>query len=178
MAKVTIVDKNDEVVGSEERSEVYKKGLIHRLIRVLLFNKKGQLLLQWRSKEEDTFPETWDQSAGGHVDADEEYEVAAYRELEEELGVSDAKLTMIDKFYTSGEIGEKKINRFNAVFVAEYDKNDFVLQKEEVEKVKWFDIDELYNLVDTDPDKFTHGLISILRDYKDKFYDFKSSATQ
>lgn len=168
MTKLTIVNKNDQVVGSEDRIVVYKKGLIHRLVRVLLLNKKGQLLLQWRSKEEDTFPETWDQSAGGHVDEGEDYETAAKRELEEELGITDVKLVLLDKFYTSGEIGEKKINRFNTIYLAEYNKNDFVLQKEEVSRVKWFDIDELYILVDAKPNKFTHGLITVLRKYKDK----------
>ena len=172
MARVTIVDDKDNVIGGEERSVVYEKGLIHRLIRVLLINSKGQLLLQWRSAHEDTFPETWDQSAGGHVDEGEDYETAAYRELEEELGVSDVELKLVDTFYTSGEIGAKKINRFNSVFIASYDGDDFTLQTEEVEKVKWFDLHELYSEIETNSDDFTPGLITVLKDYKQTILDY------
>lgn len=173
MSKITIVDKNDNVIGEEDRTIAYKKGLIHRLIRVFLINRKGALLLQWRSKDEDTFPETWDQSAGGHVDAGEDYETAAYRELKEELGVSTVKLELVDKFYTSGEIGWKKINRFNAIFIAQYDKDDFVLQSDEVEKVQWFGIDTLYDLIESTPDDFTHGLRTILKDYKEVIVKYR-----
>lgn len=168
MSKVTIVDKNDNVIGGEERTVVYEKGLIHRLIRVLLFNEKNELVLQWRSANEDTFPNTWDQSAGGHVDEGEDYETAAYRELEEELGVKSAELTLLGKFYTEGQIGAKNIKRFNAVFKARYD-GEFTLQKEEVEKVKWFNLEELYKEIEEKPENFTPGLRSILNDYRNLF---------
>jgi isopentenyldiphosphate isomerase len=166
MSLITIVDSSDNVIGSEERSIVYQKGLYHRLVRVLLFNNKGEVLLQWRSATEDTFPNTWDQSAGGHVDANEDYEIVAYRELEEELGVKDVKLTLLGKFYTEGNIGEKIIKRFNTIFKADY-TGDFILQEEEVEKVKWFSKEELFKEIEIHPENFTDGLKSILRDYKD-----------
>lgn len=161
MGLITIVDENDQVLGSEERKEVYKQGLWHRLIRVLLFNSKGEILLQWRSAQEDTFPNTWDQSAGGHVDAGEDYETAAYRELEEELGVKGAKLELVQVFKTESKYGEKNIKRFNAVFRGEYD-GDMVLQEEEVEKVRWFTIEELKTELINNPSKFTDGLKTVL----------------
>ncbi|MCA9386592.1 NUDIX domain-containing protein [Candidatus Dojkabacteria bacterium] len=170
--KLTVVDENDNVIGEDRYTNVYEKGLIHRLIRVLLINDKNQILLQWRSANEDTFPETWDQSAGGHVDAGEDYETAAYRELKEELGIDNVKLELIDKFYTAGEIGWKKINRFNGIFIAKYNGVNFTLQEEEVEKAEWFDIDELYKKIETNPDDFTHGLIHILKEYKDEILRF------
>ncbi len=167
MSKVAVVSKDDKIIGSEERKVVYQKGLIHRLVRVLLFNDKDEVLLQWRSASEDTFPSTWDQSAGGHVDEGEDYETAAKRELAEELGVKDIKLTLVDKFYTDSQIGEKIIRRFNAVFVGNY-SGEFILQKEEVEKVKWFNFDELLMELKKKPNGFTPGLVSILLNEKIK----------
>lgn len=165
MSKIAIVDQNDNVIGSEERAIVYEKGLIHRLIRIFLINDKGQVLLQWRSKNEDTFPETWDQSTGGHVDAGENYETAAYRELEEELGVKDVELEQVDKFYTSGEYGDKKINRFNVVFKAIYNTNNFILQEDEVEVVKWWDINKLLQEIEKHPENFTHSMTELVPKY-------------
>ena len=171
MGRVTIVDQNDNVIGDEERLVVYEKGLIHRLIRVFLFNDNNELLLQWRSVHEDTFPNTWDQSAGGHVDAGEDYETAAYRELSEELGIRTAKLTLFKKFYTDGQIGKKIIKRFNTIFKAKY-AGEFTLQSDEVEKVKWFSKDELYKEIEEQPENFTLGLKTILKENPEIFVSY------
>lgn len=160
MALITIVDENDNPIGSCERKFVYKYGLFHRIVRVLLFNDKGEVCLQWRSKEEDTFPETWDQSAGGHVDAGEDYLTAAKRELAEELGV-DTELEEIYGFKTESVIGEKIIKRFNRVFRGVYN-GPLSLQEDEVSEVRWFGWDELKNEIKDHPENFTPGLRDIV----------------
>lgn len=86
--------------------------------------------------------------------------------MKEELGIDGVSLHLLDKFYTSGQIGNKKINRFNSIYLASYDKNDFTLQESEVEKVKWFNLENLYKEIETNPEKFTHGLVTILNEYK------------
>ena len=50
----------------------------------------GELFLQKRSPWKDKHPNKWDSSAAGHLDAGEDYETAARRELSEELGLSPA----------------------------------------------------------------------------------------
>ena len=49
-----IVDECDEVIGSASREEVHRKGLKHRSVH-LVFNRKGEVLLQKRSMQKDTF---------------------------------------------------------------------------------------------------------------------------
>ncbi|MDQ6985626.1 MAG: NUDIX domain-containing protein [Candidatus Dojkabacteria bacterium] len=161
---ITIVDKDDNVIGSKERKEVYKDGDIHRLIKILVFNDQGELLLQWRSKNEDTFPETWDQSAGGHVDAGEDYITAAKRELNEELGIEVEKFKELDKFFIDGRYGEKIIRRFNTIYSVSHN-GPFKLQESEVEKVKWWNVEELKSEVANNPEKFTHGMKDIVNNY-------------
>src|SRR5436189_1813515 len=82
-----VVNERDEVIGQECRSEVHRLGLRHRAVHVLIFNQRGEVFLQKRSMQKDTFPGAWDSSASGHLDRGEGYDDCALRELQEELGV-------------------------------------------------------------------------------------------
>src|SRR5436853_3949962 len=81
-----VVNERDEVIGQERRSEVHRLGLQHRAVHVLVFNGRGEVFLQKRSMNKDTFPGAWDSSASGHLNTGETYDACAVRELREELG--------------------------------------------------------------------------------------------
>ncbi len=59
---------------------------MHRFACVFLVDPRGWLLLQERDEHPVIDPEKWG-LVGGHVEDGEEYEPAAYRELEEETGI-------------------------------------------------------------------------------------------
>jgi len=82
-----VVNQDDVVVGRATRREVHARGLLHRAVHVLVFNRSGELFLQKRSRNKDTAPGAWDSSASGHVDAGEDYDGCALRELGEEIGL-------------------------------------------------------------------------------------------
>ncbi len=86
-----VVDEYDRVVGTETRGVVHATGLRHRAVHLLVFDGRGELLLQKRSQWKDKQPGKWDSSAAGHVDSGEEYLQAARRELTEELGLDPAR---------------------------------------------------------------------------------------
>ncbi len=91
-----IVDDDDQVIGLRPRSECHgNPDLVHRVSHVLVFNSAGNLLLQKRSLLKDVQPGKWDTSVGGHVDPGENYLQAAYREMEEELGVTGQPLKVL-----------------------------------------------------------------------------------
>ena len=83
----SIVDEFDRVIGSSPRSQVHANNLLHRAVHLLIFNSAGEVFLQLRSRRKDRHPLLWDSSAAGHVNAGEEYDQAAARELREELGI-------------------------------------------------------------------------------------------
>src|SRR5690606_21692591 len=58
-----------------------------RAVHVFIFNQAGELFLQKRSAWKDRHPGVWDSSAAGHLDAGEEYDACARREVREELGL-------------------------------------------------------------------------------------------
>jgi len=83
-----VVDEHDRLIGQAPRAEVHGDNLRHRAVHILLFNRKGELFLQKRSRHKDRHPCVWDSSAAGHVDAGEDYDAAAARELQEALIVN------------------------------------------------------------------------------------------
>jgi ADP-ribose pyrophosphatase YjhB (NUDIX family) len=83
-----VVNEHDEVIGEAFRADVHAQGLRHRAVSIFVFNSAGQLLMQLRSATKDEYPSCWTSSCSGHVDAGEDYDTAAHRELMEELGLS------------------------------------------------------------------------------------------
>lgn len=82
-----VVNERDEPVGRALRREVHARGLWHRAVHILVFDAAGRVFLQKRSMAKDMSPGLWDSSCAGHVDAGEDYDAAAVRELFEELGI-------------------------------------------------------------------------------------------
>jgi isopentenyl-diphosphate delta-isomerase type 1 len=82
-----VVNERDEPIGRALRREVHERGLLHRAVHVLVFDPEGRLFLQRRSMTKDLSPGLWDSSCSGHLDAGEDYDPAAVRELGEELGL-------------------------------------------------------------------------------------------
>ncbi|HEV8185147.1 MAG TPA: 16S rRNA (adenine(1518)-N(6)/adenine(1519)-N(6))-dimethyltransferase RsmA [Chthoniobacterales bacterium] len=106
--RFAVVDADDHVIGDAPRGEVHANNFLHRAVHILLFNDAGELFLQKRSRLKDRHPGVWDSSAAGHVDAGEDYDEAARRELQEELGVS-AALQRVAKLSASERTGEEFI---------------------------------------------------------------------
>lgn len=60
---------------------------MRRIAGVLLVDSRKWLLLQERDEHAPRFPDVWGM-VGGHVEEGEDFEAAAYRELEEETGLT------------------------------------------------------------------------------------------
>jgi 16S rRNA (adenine1518-N6/adenine1519-N6)-dimethyltransferase len=103
-----VVDGNDAVLADAPRAEVHANNLRHRAVHVLVFNRAGEVFLQKRSRWKDRHPLVWDSSAAGHVNAGEDYDLAAERELEEELGTA-LPLQRVVKLPASERTGQEFI---------------------------------------------------------------------
>jgi isopentenyl-diphosphate delta-isomerase type 1 len=82
-----VVDQQDRVLWQAPRSEVHARQWLHRAAHIFVFNSRGELLIHRRSATKDECPLMFTSSASGHLAAGEGYEIAAVRELEEELGL-------------------------------------------------------------------------------------------
>lgn len=164
---IIYVDDNNEIIGSGPIQQAYDKGVAVRIARVFLVNDAGEVLIQKRSQKVASLPGRWDQSAAGHVDEGESYEAAAYRELSEEVGIDEAKLTEIARYYTE-ESDEPFIKRrFNALYIGQYD-GEVNIDNYEVSEYRWIDIDSLKAAIAASPDDYTEGFREALKVYQQK----------
>ena len=144
-----VVDLDDQVVGHATRREVHGRKLLHRAVHVLVHDPNGHLFLQRRSPGKDTFPGCWDSACSGHVDAGEDYPVAARRELGEELVVHDTGLPLrpLLKLRASPETGYE----FIQIFLLGPLSGPFDLNPEEIIEGRWIVPDERDILIDEYP---------------------------
>ncbi len=157
MIKIIFVDKNDNVIGAGFKMEAWEKGIAHRIVRIFLFNSKGELLITKRSKDLSSLPGRWDQSTAGHVDEGEDYLTAAKRELEEEVGVADIDLKEIGKFFHIDKDEADKIKkRFSMLYTCVYD-GEIKPSEREVSEIQWIEPKKLEAWMNERPDDFTEG---------------------
>ena len=88
MEKVILVDKNDRQVGLMEKQEAHIKGLLHRAFSVFIFNTKNELLLQKRANQKYHSGGLWTNTCCSHPRDNESIIDAAYRRLNEEMGMT------------------------------------------------------------------------------------------
>jgi len=156
MEFLDVVNEKDEVIGKAPKREVWKRCLPHRIVHILIFNKKGRMALQLRSKHV-IFPQHWCTSVGGHVSSGETYEQAALREFEEELGTK-AKIDFAYKdFFTDSRGYKLFMVTFKSVF-----EGPFKLNPKEVEKIEFFELDEIKAMI-AKGEKFHPQLLFLLK---------------
>ena len=148
-----IINEAGEPTGQTvERSIAHAQGIRHRTAHIWIIREmegRIQVLLQKRSTEKDSFPGRFDTSSAGHVQAGDEPLESALRELFEELGIKAQARDL--EFAGTFPIRYKKVfygKLFwdnEIAFVYAYRRpveiESLKLQKEEVEEVQSFDLE-------------------------------------
>jgi isopentenyl-diphosphate Delta-isomerase len=129
------VDENDEIIGSIFKSQAHQNpSLIHREVAIVVFNKKGEVLLQQRSMKKMNDPGHWKMTAAGHIGAGEDPEEAIKREVEEELGIK-VEPTYYKKVFE--KYRDKEARFFWIYYTVLSKEQPLKLDKEEVMDAKW-----------------------------------------
>jgi len=153
-----VVNENDEIIGKAKRSECHEKNLIHRAAIIFIFNDKGKLLLQKRSKFKDLYKSYWTGSASGHVDSGESYKDAAKRELKEELGI---KLPLKQSFFIKVR---QKIDSENIRLFIGKSNGPFIFNKKEIKKIDFFTIAKIKKMIKSG-ENFTPHFLAVFKTY-------------
>ncbi len=136
------------------------KGHHLSVVGVVIINEKDEILLQKRSKMKKSNPGKWG-ICGGKVNLGETPLDAGIRETLEEIGILLNKDEL--KIFS---INTNEKARFTICYARKnVDINKCKLQKEEVEKIKYFKIEELENL-ENEGFEWLEDLKKIYRDNK------------
>lgn len=103
---VDALDDDGNVVGTVTRGEVRAENLWHRSVFVVVVNDTDEILVHRRADWKDLWPDRWDIAVGGVVSAGEPWELAAARELAEEIGVSVELGYLGEDVYVDDEVRE------------------------------------------------------------------------
>jgi len=145
--QLLLVDHNDNFSGqyADRLSCHTGKGLHHRAFVVVIFNSQNEILLQKR--KHILWDGYWDVTAISHVlhkkDYDESYKQAAYRALNNEMGIPEIPIKNIGGFNYFAKYHAYCENEYCAVLVGKWEGN-IRTNPAAVYEYKWMIADEFY----------------------------------
>lgn len=179
MEYLDFVTENGQPTGKiVSRDEAHRDGIRHRTAHVWVVrrNQTGyDVLLQKRTEEKESFPGMFDTSSAGHIPAGMEPLPSALRELSEELGI-EAKPEDLEYAGTfqiqyekvfHGRLFRDSEVTWVYIYKQPVDIQKLVLQPSEVDEVRWFNLDEVWEEIHHSRERFcvpTAGM-NVLREY-------------
>lgn len=148
------------------RGEAFEEGDYHLVVHVCIFNSAGEMLIQQRQPFKIGWPDKWDITVGGSAIKGDSSQVAAERELEEELGIYLNLEELRPHFTINFERG------FDDIYLVEKEINleDVKLQEEEVKDVKWATREEIIEMIRSGEFiPYYEGMIHLLFEMRGKY---------
>jgi isopentenyl-diphosphate delta-isomerase len=159
--EVILVDENDNDVGTMEKIEAHRQGALHRAFSILIFNSKGQLLLQKRSWKKYHSGGLWTNTCCSHPRPDEDMNIAMRRKLKQEMGI-DVNTKFSHKFIYKVDLeNDLKEHEYDHVYIGLYD-GEPEINSDEVDEWRFEDMDRLRSDVEKNPQEFTYWFRLIL----------------
>jgi isopentenyl-diphosphate delta-isomerase len=159
--EITLVDLNDNVIGSIDRDQI-NQNHIFRIASLWLTNSKGEVLLAKRALTKKSSAGKWGPAVSGTVAKDESYEETIYREAKEEINLSGIKFTKSIK--QERLTFQNRAKYFNQWFKAKADKDldEFKIDSNEVAQIKWFTLEEIEKQIKTNPEMFVTSIVELI----------------
>lgn len=149
------IDTDGTVIEVVTRRRMRSENLRHRSVAIIVQSTDGRLLVHRRADDKDVYPGYWDLAAGGVVAAGEPSDLAAERELAEELGISGALLEFVADGSFEDDCAREQCRVYRTVHDGPYRFDDG-----EVSEARLVDAAELAALIDTHP--FLPGSVAML----------------
>lgn len=160
-----VVDKNDNVIEYKKRSDLTPKDRI-RIVITWIEDGKGNALIHKRSYKKKHGANMWENAAAGGVVRGESYEEAAYKELEEEIGLKGIKLTPVTTRITETIWGDRMVGWF--IGYTDIAAEDLTPETDCVDEIKWVNKIELFDDRDRHPEKYMPSSIYWRELFSDK----------
>lgn len=129
--------------------EIHQRGLpmpkerYHLVVHVVIFNSKGEILIQQRQPFKEGWPNLWDITVGGSAVAGDDSRSAAEREVMEELGLPIDLSGEMPKIILPFDQGFDDIY----IITMDVDLSALHLQESEVQAVRWAGMEDIFALM-------------------------------
>lgn len=154
MEHVILVDEHDHEIGTMEKMEAHRKGLLHRAFSIVIFNSKGEMLLQQRAAEKYHSGGLWTNACCSHPRPGENLEDAGKRKLLQEMGFS-CNLNYSHKFIYKVELDNQLTEyEWDYVLVGNYDGTP-VINPLEAQAWKYQSLAFIRKHADENPEDYT-----------------------
>jgi isopentenyl-diphosphate Delta-isomerase len=162
---VILVDTSGNYVGLMEKMEAHKQGILHKAFSVVIFNSKGEMLIQKRAAAKYHFRGLWSNACCSHQRPEETTEQSVSRRLNEELNLENIKTEYLFTFiYKARDIETNLIeHEYDEVYIAVYD-GDVKPNPAEIEEVRWISMTDLRGEIELEPDKFSYWFKEIVKE--------------
>jgi isopentenyl-diphosphate Delta-isomerase len=159
--KVQIVNNQDELIATKERTEIDFDTDIYRVSALWLTNALGQTLLARRSMQKHNDPGRWGPAVSGTIDEGETYDINIHKEAFEEIGLEGVEFEKGPKMHIT-----HPRNYFCQWYFASLDRDvsSFTMQEDEVDALEWVDIESMKQELQTNPDKYVPAMSQIVRE--------------
>lgn len=159
---VILVDETDTQIGIEEKIAAHKKALLHRAFSILIYNSKGEMLLQRRALDKYHAGGLWSNACCSHPKPEESVEDATHRRLKEELGF-DATITKQTHFIYNLPVGNgltehEYLHVFSGIYEGEMNLNP-----DEVSAIRWISQEDLQKETSEHPELFTPWFLLLIQ---------------
>ncbi len=154
MEHVILVDNNDRSIGTMEKMEAHRKGLLHRAFSVFIFDTHGNMLLQKRASAKYHSGGLWTNSCCSHPRPGEDTLAAANRRLQEEMGFATDLEKIFDFVYKADFNNGLTEYEFDHVFLGIYN-GVIAPNPDEVCEYNYLSLDKIQESMQTDPALYT-----------------------
>lgn len=162
--QVVLVDEADREIGVATKLEAHRDGgRLHRAFSVVLFNHRGEMLLQQRAATKYHFGGLWTNACCGHPRRGEPVAAAARRRLGEELGI-EVELRPVFRFrYVARDeasgLTEREVDH---VFVGRFE-GSVEPDPAEVEAVRWRSCEDVQRNLGAHPEHYTPWFAALMQ---------------
>ncbi len=155
---VTLVDVFGNKKGEMEKLEAHKKGVLHEAYSIFII-KNGKMLLQKRAKNKYHSGGLWSNACCSHPQLNENIFENIKRKTYEEIGAEIENLTYEFSFVYRCKFENNVIEyEYDNVFVATTN-SEIKINVDEVEKVKWIDLNDLAKDLEANPQKYSYWFL-------------------
>ena len=167
-----LVDEADRRLGQLSKEACHEgRGVLHRAFSLLIFNGRGELLVQQRAPSKRLWPLYWSNSCCSHPRSTESMAAATRRRLNEELGIG-CTLEFLFKFQYHAQFDETGAeHELCSVFIGRCD-GSVEVNREEIHDWRWMPPDALQREMSSgvDSSRYTPWFVlewtRVWRDYR------------